>query len=125
KGADSASFSVCVIDTLLNGSATVRTKDIAGNLDTLSFTYCTIPDTKPPAIKADTIGSWLRLRVTDNASWDRGLRTVAVRNVSNTSFSPPVTAFSLASPSFNFNASPVDVTQPSHFEVEAIDTAGN
>lgn len=77
-----ASFRLEVIDTLYDASAIVRVADYAGNSDTLTFNYCTLPDIERPRtnVVPTSVGptkSW-DLFASDTLPWDRGLESVVV-----------------------------------------------
>ncbi len=84
--ADSTFYTVCVIDSMLNGSAMITLTDIAGDTGIERYAYCTIADTLPPLIKLgmkyDTARGPL-FDISDNRPWDRGLDSISVTNLVN------------------------------------------
>lgn len=86
-----ASFRIEVIDTLLPSSAIVRIADVAGNADTLTFDFCTIPDRLAPvvtAIAGTTPGTTWVVTASDKRSWDRGLSEIVEISRTNMSVTP-------------------------------------
>jgi|GEM_PF-1821704 len=126
-GSDAAPFNVCVIDTMLNGSATVMVSDVDLNKKTETFTYCTIPDTLAPAITWDSgSGSnWLTLHFRDNRPWDRGLDSVLLASSSNVTFTPALTTLKKGLKAFDVIVTQTNPTLPSNFFIQAVDTTGN
>ncbi|MGE3802893.1 MAG: hypothetical protein AB7H80_17895, partial [Candidatus Kapaibacterium sp.] len=76
-----------VIDTNRSAEAELLVTDYAGNDTTLYFSYCTIDDFQPPAVKhtrkSDT--EW-HITATDSADWDRGLLDITVISSKNILF---------------------------------------
>ncbi len=126
-GTDSVPYNVCVIDSLLDGSASIATADVAGNDKTVNVAYCTIPDTLAPAITWDSgsAPNWITLHFRENRPWDRGIRSITALDTVNVYFNPPLPSLKLASKSFDVTVSPIDPTQPSSFAIQASDTVGN
>ena len=77
-------FSVCVIDSMQNGSVTVVALDGTGETDTEVYTYCTIADKLPPIVrpgfKVDTAIGWA-VEIDELRPWDRGLDTIIVKSL--------------------------------------------
>ncbi len=125
-GADSVTFSVCVMDTFQNGSGTVKVEDTSLNVRNMSFTYCTIPDIHAPRITWDSLTShWLILHVRDDSSWDRGLKSVMVTGTSNVSLSNSGANIVSGQLTFDDTISITDSTFPSGFCIKAVDVANN
>lgn len=122
-GADSTFYNVCVIDSMLNGSATIIVTDTLGNSAIEQYEYCTIPDTHAPLVHLlycnDSAGTPCFYQVSDTQAWDRGLDTAYFTNVKNISIgldTEPVHGLRIASFGTVGNGS---------FCVTAIDLAGN
>ncbi len=93
-----ASARVRVIDTLLDGHVDLRIADYAGNADTVSFDYCTLPDVEMPrstVTPTSTGGPWSwHVEASDSLPWDRGLMDLVVLSNpgNNMTFgTPPIT----------------------------------
>lgn len=128
KGSDTVSFSVCVIDSFQDGSGTVLVEDSALNLQTMSFMYCTIPDTSTPTITVDTLSTKpyvLNIAIQDAGPWDRGLRSITVSNAENVSIGDSNLKITLGEGSFDIKDSIEDLTQPATFSIRAFDVANN
>jgi hypothetical protein len=87
-----ATFRVAVIDTMRDGDITVRYSDFAGNVDSMTFHYCTLPDTAAPKATVAVLPgarTW-QVDASDTLSWDRGVKEiVALSNLNgNMSFTP-------------------------------------
>lgn len=124
-GADSVAFNVCVMDSMLDGSASIAVTDVAGNERMENFTYCTIADTLPPLVTWDSSSGWLHLHFTDNRPWDRGLDSILVTDTANVSFTPALTALKDGAKSFDVVVTPANPALPSSFSIQAVDTDGN
>ena len=124
-GAPSVPFSVCVTDSMRDGSATISMRDTASNTSSLSFTYCTIPDTLAPSLTWDTVANWLNLHIRDDRPWDRGLLSVTATDTINVMFTPPLDMVKPGEGSFNTLASQVDTSKASSFHLVLRDTVGN
>ncbi len=126
-GADSTYYSVCVVDSLLNGSAAIRLTDSLGNSSVVQYTYCTIPDTHSPLVQGgiciDTVNGPCFYQVSDTQAWDRGLDTIYFTNVINEfiTLSDSVRGHGVAS----FSVQHVDTFASGSFCITAIDLAGN
>ena len=87
-------FSLWVIDSMQNGSASVVAHDGTGEMDTTYYTYCTIADKQPPYFEhtacIDTCQSCLCFRVHDDSPWDRGLDTVYVTSIERMMIDEPL-----------------------------------
>ncbi len=121
--ADSTFYSVCVIDSMLNGSAEITVTDSLGNSAIQQYEYCTIADTHAPLVQLlycnDSAGTPCIYQVSDTQAWDRGLDTVYFTNVKNISIgldTAPVDGSRIATFATVGNGS---------FCVTAIDLAGN
>lgn len=77
-----ASFRVSVIDSMRDGRIDLQIADYAGNADTVTITYCTLPDMEKPrstVTPAGTGGPWTwSIETVDTLAWDRGLQEVVV-----------------------------------------------
>ncbi len=124
-GADTVACSICVLDSFQEGSAQLEVMDLDGNRNTLSYSYCPLPDTSAPLITWDSTVGWLRLHLRDNRPWDRGLQAITVTDSSNVSFNPPFNRLIVPSPGFDAIVQPIDPAKPSNFCISASDTAGN
>jgi hypothetical protein len=84
-------FSVCVIDSMQDGFATVTVRDEAGNADSASFRYCTIPDTLAPLVLQIPNKQNITVSIKENRPWDRGIATIVILSDSNlnVTFNPP------------------------------------
>ncbi len=124
---DSMFYSVCVIDSMLNGSATIMIVDSLGHSDTTQFTYCTIADKNPPRLARivciDTVNGPCFYTVTDSQAWDRGLDTLYFSNVTNMSLGGSSSIKNERVTSFEGQI--INPSQESSFCVTAIDLAGN
>ncbi len=78
KGEARDSFTVCVIDSMFDGSDVIEAKDVAGNISYDTITYCTQPDTLKPHIQVSSFLPGFQYEVTaeDTRAWDRGLKQV-------------------------------------------------
>lgn len=86
-GADSTFYSVCVVDSMMNGTASIKVTDSIGNSTIEQYSYCTIPDTNAPKVKlgfaSDTCGSCFNIVVSDTQAWDRGVDTIRIYDTIN------------------------------------------
>lgn len=87
-----ASFRLHVTDRLVDAEAVVRVADYAGNADTLTLRYCTLPDVEPPVVVStpvvgDPVRSW-DVSAGDKGEWDRGLAEVVVISSMNMVVNP-------------------------------------
>jgi hypothetical protein len=128
-GADSTFYSVCVVDSLQNGSAAIRLTDSLGNSSVVQYTYCTIPDTLPPLVlRASPTGMdfsmWIELL--DNRPWDRGLDSMQITSLINGMFdSIPTKARIQGLSRYQFSLTPIDQSKPESICFTVVDLAGN
>jgi hypothetical protein len=128
KGADSVTFTVCVIDSFQNGSGSVVVRDTALNYQSVSFNYCTIPDTSDPVITWDTaynFKNWLFVHIRDNGAWDRGLKSVTISDTANVILSGSGHKLTAGTGDFEDTVTVIDTTKPAQFWIVAADVAGN
>ncbi len=117
-------FSVCVLDSMQDGSGTVYCIDGAGNADSVRVSYCTIPDTLAPLITTTNGNAALTISIRDDRPWDRGLSSIRVIGDSNLSTSiSPSNYHGLTSAVLT--AYVTDTTMPSGLCIEVYDQAGN
>jgi len=122
-GTDSVPYTVCVIDSMLDGSASVATTDVAGNEKAVNVTYCTIADTLPPLVTWDSLSGWLHFHFTDSRPWDRGLDSILVTDSSNVTFT--ALAVKPGTKSVNVTVTQTNTARSSSFSIQAVDTDGN
>ncbi len=127
SGANNIPFSVCVIDSMLDGSASVSVTDGAGNKKVWNFSYCTIQDTLPPVITWNfgSDANWVSLHVSETRPWDRGLGSLTVSDTVNVTFTPPLSSFVPGSKTVSLIVSPTNALLNSSFIIQASDTNGN
>ena len=128
KGEDSITFGVCVVDSFRDASGTVKVQDTAKNMQSMSFTFCTIADTSAPVITVDTLTTtpyWLGIHIRDDRPWDRGLNAVVFTDTINVSFSKQVRKFAVGEGAFDDTISVINPSLPATLCVMATDTAGN
>ncbi len=124
-GVPSVPYSICVLDSMSNGSATVTIADTSANVSTATYSYCTIPDTLAPAIQWDTVANWIQFFIRDNRPWDRGLSSIVVTDSQNISFYPSLGQVTPGVGTYKTVASQIDQSKPSRFRISVRDTAGN
>jgi hypothetical protein len=121
-GADSTFYSVCVVDSMLNGSAEIAVTDSLGNTTIEQYSYCTIADTHAPRLDqiicVDTVGGPCSYVISDTQAWDRGLDTIYFTNQKNVTITPPNNVHGLGVAGFS-------VLGTGSFCLTAIDLAGN
>lgn len=119
---------VCVTDTMLDGSITLRVWDVADNYTDTTYRYCTIPDTLAPKITItdDKLnrGHWTVI-VEENRDWDRRIDSIEISSINNVyvSSSPPYTPWDRDF--YLFEVSVLDSTKSASFCVRAKDRAEN
>jgi hypothetical protein len=124
KGADSVTFSVCVIDSFKNGTGSVTVEDTSLNVQTMNFTYCTIADTSAPLITIDTANSKLvYIHIRDDRAWDRGISSVVVWDTSNVILTH--SKLNAGAASFDDTMNINDPLLAGSFCIKAIDAAAN
>jgi hypothetical protein len=119
-----ATFRVSVIDTMANGSISVRFSDYAGNSDSIAFSYCTLPDTAAPVATVMVLSgneSW-QIDASDTSAWDRGLQDIVVLSNlnSNMSYTPP--ALGLGDRTTSFQVGVIDDAKDADIILEIRDT---
>jgi hypothetical protein len=85
-GADSLDYSVCIIDSMQAGSASLWVIDSVGNSIPEQYSYCTIPDTHKPLLFGNPVEdtcSCFVYTITDSQAWDRGLDSITVYGLNN------------------------------------------
>jgi hypothetical protein len=119
-----ASFRIAVMDTMRNGSISIRYADYAGNADTVTFNYCTKPDVEKPQATVTALpdGRTWQIDVADTLGWDRGLlEVVELSNLNNNFlFTPPIIA--PGNPTASFQVSVVDDSKDGDIVLEVRDT---
>ena len=79
-------FSVCVIDSMQDGSIVIGAMDSAGNTTTYdTLSYCTIDDDSAPIVvvsQQQLQGSWL-VTASETRPWDRGIDSLLLTFVEN------------------------------------------
>lgn len=130
KGTTSHAFALMVIDSMKNGSITIRAMDLDSNFTDTTLTYCTIFDTIKPrvVIEPDAIyrGRWM-VKVWDDRPWDRRIDTIAVISPVNIRYpngAPPTRQETAGRDFYEFPVVALDTTKPSSFCIEAKDSAG-
>jgi hypothetical protein len=134
-------FTVCVTDSLEDGSIIIRAVDSADNSSMDTMTYCTMADVTPPVLAVDLLqaGQW-PVSVSDSQAWDRGLDSVSLTFVKNCWPVPNPSVFTIDSMNdstcslhpvspcthaFNFTIAIVDTFAIACFTSEVWDCAGN
>jgi hypothetical protein len=115
---------VCVIDTMQNGSITLRIQDTADNYIDTTFIYCTVEDTIPPNVRIDKMVNGVRgwtVTVTEINPWDRGIDTIKVVSPINVSYTQPVVSKNPITYITTFDVLVADSTKNASFCVEAKD----
>ena len=127
QGATSVTFTVCVIDSFQNGSGTATVKSEDSKTESMSFTYCTIPDTKAPVILVDTLAipALLAIQISDNGAWDRGIKSIIVSNAFNIHFSDSGATFIPGVGLFFDTANIIADSLAARFTIKAMDSANN
>ena len=124
-GDPEASFRITVDDILFDAAVDVIYTDLAGNSDTFSFRYCTLPDTAEPVLSAlpgGTQATW-SVEGSDSTMWDRGLQEIV--EISNTNMTVGTFAglFSAGDPAFSgLSAAVTDDAWPAELTLELRDT---
>ncbi len=119
---------VCVFDTMLDASMTLRVWDVADNYTDTTYTYCTVPDTLAPLVTVNddplNRGHWM-IVVEENRDWDRRIDSIAVYKLKNVfiSFAPSYTFRN--EKFYPIEVSIIDSTKNAGFCVKALDLAGN
>ncbi len=126
-GDDSVTFSICVVDSFQNGSGTVSVVNSDLKAQRISVSYCTISDTNPPVINADTLSSPLEvvMQITDDKPWDRGLKAISIASSGNLHFSDSGAKVVAGEASITDTATIIDLLLPASFSIRAEDIAGN
>ena len=121
-GADSTFYTVCVVDSLLNGSAEIAVTDSLGNTTIEEYSYCTIADTHAPLVQEgiciDTVGGPCTYLVSDTQAWDRGLASIVFTNLNGVQVTKPDKVYGLGVIEFSVFGS-------GSFCITATDLAGN
>jgi hypothetical protein len=136
-------FSVCVTDSMFDGSIIIGAIDTTGhNAETFdTITYCTVVDTTAPAVVVSTplANDWL-VTVSETHPWDRGIDSVLLTLVSNCVPQPnpgviklfqinPTTWLILpadtCADTLSFNVEISDTFQSASFSIESWDCVGN
>ncbi len=124
-----ATFHVCVMDSLLDGTIIIRANDTAHNFSYDTLNYCTTADTHPPVITATSFipaDSSFHLDVTDSQAWDRGVDSVWIESASNMTTIPASAPYSIpCKPTFTFRAVVIDTSQCASAMIFAEDCAGH
>lgn len=125
-GADSMYFNVCVIDSMLDGSASLWVIDSVGNSIPEQYAYCTIPDIRPPQVHDGNVAdsTYISLVATDTQAWDRGLDTIYFSNLQNVTISGTANTIR-GSRIAEADGHYTDPTRAGSFCFTAIDLAGN
>lgn len=123
----SASFSICVIDSMKSGYCTIRIVDSQSNVLDTNFTYCTIADSKPPVITSTLSQSpyWVDVHLHDDGPWDRGLKSYVLTSIYNVKFDSLFGVIKSGDTEYTLTANIIDSSRPAHFSIHAIDIAGN
>jgi hypothetical protein len=118
---------ICVVDTMQDGTITLKATDTSNNTSTQTITFCTTPDTKSPLFKQssfDSKTSSYHLHVTDTTGWDRGIDSVWLESVANMSAAGLPKSLT-CSPSFDFDLKVDDTNKCAHATIMARDCKGN
>jgi hypothetical protein len=121
-------FTVCVIDSMQDGSIVIGATDSIGHgpiYDTI--TYCTVPDMTPPDVQVTGLQSGWLVTVSETKPWDRGIDSISLTTVENCA---PVVNPSIKNPvqidSVTWYILPADSCSDSlYFVVNIIDTFKN
>jgi hypothetical protein len=126
-GADSTFYTVCVIDSLLNGSAEITVTDTLGNSSIEQYEYCTIPDTLPPTItiSGDTTVAGFKFYIRDDRPWDRGLDSIHIDTMFNVSLDSVPPNNLMGSSSYALAAHIINMSLSAFICLYAVDEAGN
>jgi hypothetical protein len=127
-GISSHLFSVNVIDSMLDGTITIRATDVSGNYKDTTITYCTLPDTIKPLVEVIQVQKSLwEVTVYETRPWDRRIDTIAVVNRVNIMFpnGEPNRSNFYDRDFFKFRVGVIDTTQVASFCVDAVDLAAN
>lgn len=119
-----ASFRITVVDTMLDASAEITYRDLAGNSGSYTYNYCTLPDTLQPEFVAIGSGptSWI-IEGSDSSSWDRGLAEIVEVSRTNMNVGPLGGLFGAGDRSFGGLAVSVgDDAWPAELTLELRDT---
>ncbi len=120
---------ICVVDSMLDGSITIRVQDTVGNYTDSTYIYCTVPDTTCPEIRIvdDPVrrGHWT-VFVSEINPWDRLIDSIFVVNPINVIVNPPlgVPPSARNSPLSSFEVFIADSTKDASFCIEAKDLRG-
>lgn len=121
-----ATFHVCVMDSLLDGSIILRANDTSHNFSFDTITYCTTADTLPPVITPTDLTTFWHVHVTETRPWDRGIDSVWLEQTSNVTTVPVLPVHPAECPSaFDFDISPIDTALCASAMIYAKDCAGN
>ncbi|HWF44699.1 MAG TPA: T9SS type A sorting domain-containing protein [Candidatus Kapabacteria bacterium] len=129
-GSASQGFTVTVLDSMIDGSISIRATDRAGNFTDYSLHYCTFPDTNPPRMTVVQTGPYQwSVYVEDIKPYDRHIDTISVYNrqnvqlIRNNAVFEPTRMLTRDLPSFAFEIEVIDTTQNASFCVRAKDLA--
>ncbi|MDB5036377.1 MAG: hypothetical protein JWQ98_3618 [Chlorobi bacterium] len=126
-----AGFRAQVKDSMMSGSIAVRVADYAGNADTITFDYCTLPDILPPVSQITPVANpnvtqpvirW-DVHTGDIRAWDRGLQSVVALSLNNMIFKAP--PLSGGESDANFSVTVQDTSVSARLTVEVRDTYYN
>lgn len=128
-GTAEATFHVCVMDSLLDGTIILRASDTSHNVSFDTINYCTTADTLPPVITLQTYtrvdSSW-HVQGTETRPWDRGIDSVWLENQSNMTSSPLLPVHPAGCPStYDLRVIVIDTAQCASAMLYAKDCAGN
>ncbi len=135
------SFTVCVHDSMLDGTIIIRAVDSVGHSSLDTIAYCTVPDTNPPLVTVfvDSLRKEWQVGVSEKRPWDRGIDSVLLTLVTNCmpvgDASVKITKIdnntwglhpsSTCSDTFYFDIQIIDTFAAASFTIQAFDCAGN
>jgi hypothetical protein len=130
RGAARQGFSIHVLDSMVDGSISVRATDQAGNVSDYTTTYCTIPDRNPPTLSVVQSApfEWSVL-AEDQKAYDRHIDSISVHDrvnvqlVRNSAVFEPTRDLTRGAKSFAFKIEVIDTTSPASFCVKVKDLA--
>ena len=127
-GTPEAALSLCVTDSMQDGTIILRATDTAHNVSYDTIHYCTTPDTLAPVITDtgfDAAGSSWHVSITEIRPWDRGIDSVWLTQASNVVTNPTPLAPVGCPTTYDFRLIVVDTNQCASAMVHAKDCWGN
>ncbi len=113
-GTAEATFHVCAMDSLLDGTIILRASDTSHNFSFDTITYCTTADTLPPILTNtgfdSATHSW-HVHVTETRAWDRGVDSVWAQTSNNVVISPSLPTSVPCTSTYDFTVQVLDTTK--------------